>query len=317
MPFFSVIIPNYNHGIFLKERIESIINQTFRDFEIMILDDDSTDESRRIIEAYRQEVKIISYNSSNSGSPFSQWKKGLDLASGEWIWIAESDDFSDIRFLKEAVQSIKKNPTIGLFYCDSYWLRESADSVHEKFSNNKNDFFESSKWSSPYLKNGIEELNECLKFFCTINNASCMVFKKEIAFSCLKDLQSYRYHGDWLFYIKMSKNTDFYYLAKPLNYFRDHKSSHFTSINALVRSKEEHFKILSFLHSDNAVSEKQKVIKVFANYHLGFGILEDGLGTILKIVRVYLNINRTLTLKVLWQIFLTKLFRRRIKERHF
>src|SRR5207342_1807970 len=102
MATISVIIPNYNHAFYLKQRIDSVIQQTYSDFEIIILDDASTDNSRDVIEKYRHypKVKHIIYNESNSGSTFSQWQKGIELASGKYIWLAESDDVADSTFLE-------------------------------------------------------------------------------------------------------------------------------------------------------------------------------------------------------------------------
>ena len=90
----SVIIPNYNHAPFLKERIDSVLNQTYDNFEVIILDDKSTDNSKEVIANYRGHSKIshIVYNEENSGSTFKQWQKGFSLAKGDYIWIAESDD---------------------------------------------------------------------------------------------------------------------------------------------------------------------------------------------------------------------------------
>src|SRR6187549_2432119 len=94
----SVIIPNYNHAKFLRQRLESVLNQSFRDFEVIILDDCSTDESFQVIEDYRAHPKVshIVFNKENTGSTFIQWKKGIELAKGEWIWIAESDDWCEL-----------------------------------------------------------------------------------------------------------------------------------------------------------------------------------------------------------------------------
>jgi len=96
-PTVSVIIPNYNYESYLKQRIETVLNQTYQNFEVIILDDHSSDNSRDIIETFRQNEKVthIVYNQINSGSPFIQWVKGIELAIGKYIWIAESDDYSD------------------------------------------------------------------------------------------------------------------------------------------------------------------------------------------------------------------------------
>ena len=106
MPTVSVIVPNYCHAPYLEQRIESILQQTFQDFELILLDDCSTDGSREILERYRNHPKVsgIFYNERNSGSPFKQWKKGLSKATGDYVWIAESDDFSSPCFLERCVR---------------------------------------------------------------------------------------------------------------------------------------------------------------------------------------------------------------------
>src|SRR5436190_2458977 len=96
MPRVSVIVPNYNHAPFLERRIESVLRQTFQDYELLIMDDASTDSSPDIIARYGKLPKVrILLNDRNSGSPFHQWNKGVNEAKGDFIWIAESDDYAD------------------------------------------------------------------------------------------------------------------------------------------------------------------------------------------------------------------------------
>ena len=84
MPAVSVIVPNYNHARFLRKRIDSILNQTFQDFELILLDDCSTDESRSILSEYASDPRVrLELNEVNSGSPFKQWNKGIRIARGE------------------------------------------------------------------------------------------------------------------------------------------------------------------------------------------------------------------------------------------
>ena len=93
-PLVSVIVPNYNHAPFLDERINSILNQSYDNYELIIMDDMSTDNSVDVINKYKdhEHVSQIIINEKNSGSPFKQWNKGFAKAKGELIWIAESDD---------------------------------------------------------------------------------------------------------------------------------------------------------------------------------------------------------------------------------
>ena len=83
-PKLSVIVPSYNNGHFLRERIDSILNQSFQDFELIFLDDCSTDNSVAILREYEAHPRVSALvtNARNSGSPFPQWQRGLDLAVG-------------------------------------------------------------------------------------------------------------------------------------------------------------------------------------------------------------------------------------------
>ena len=131
-PLVSVIIPNYNHAPFLKERIDSVLNQSYRNFEVILLDDYSTDNSRDIIESYRRHEKIshIEFNTMNSGSTFKQWEKGINFAKGEWIWIAESDDIAEPIFLESLI--INEDAFISkIRYSASYVINENDEIISE------------------------------------------------------------------------------------------------------------------------------------------------------------------------------------------
>ena len=92
------------------QRLESVYNQTYQDFEVILLDDCSNDDSVTILNTYAKHPKTshVVFNDKNSGSPFKQWAKGLALAKGEFIWIAESDDVADLSFLEISVESLKE-----------------------------------------------------------------------------------------------------------------------------------------------------------------------------------------------------------------
>jgi glycosyltransferase involved in cell wall biosynthesis len=130
-PLVSVIVPNFNHSEFLAERMTSILSQTFQDFEIIILDDKSTDNSREVIEQYRNNstVSKIIYNEQNSGSPFIQWNKGIECANGKYIWIAESDDVCDSNFLHVLVGRLEQDHAVTAAYCKSARIDEFGNKI--------------------------------------------------------------------------------------------------------------------------------------------------------------------------------------------
>src|SRR5687768_8494009 len=129
----SVIVPNYNHAPYLPARLNSILKQTYQDFEIIILDDCSTDNSRSIIEQYRGNSKVshIIYNASNSGNTFHQWKKGMSIASGNLIWIAESDDYCERTFLEELVPSFHTNKNLVIAFCQSLVVQPDLKIIYK------------------------------------------------------------------------------------------------------------------------------------------------------------------------------------------
>ena len=301
---FSVIIPNYNHSRFLRQRIESVLQQTYRQFEIIIMDDGSVDNSREIIEAYRtnEKVKAIEYNQKNSGLPFLQWQKGIAKASNEWIWVAESDDYAEPTFLQEAAYSIETNPELVIFYTDGFIVDEIGDIIGQTFSAKKNRDFNTKKWSSSYFANGIDEINECLKFDCTINNASGMVFRKQIFESGLNEIPSFKYYGDWYFDLIACKKGNVGYSAKPLNYYRKHLKSHLHQESSIVTSRYEYFKILEQLYDEPAVTGKKELLDHFAYYYLNFGFFKNGMWNAARIISLYFRRDFNLALKVFWRI---------------
>ena len=84
-PLVSVIVPNYNYERFLDKRMQTILEQTYRNIEVLLLDDASTDESVSVMRKWAgQDARVVDVivNSDNSGSPFKQWQKGLERAFG-------------------------------------------------------------------------------------------------------------------------------------------------------------------------------------------------------------------------------------------
>ena len=120
-PYVSIIIPNYNHAPYLKQRIESVLSQSYQNFEVILLDDRSTDNSWDILQAYKGHEKVSHClrNDRNSGSPFIQWQKGIEIAKGEWIWIAESDDWADESLLESLINLTRLYPQVPLVFCQS------------------------------------------------------------------------------------------------------------------------------------------------------------------------------------------------------
>lgn len=213
MPLVSVIIPNFNHSKFLVQRIESILSQTFQDFELIILDDHSTDDSKSIIERYADHDKIsrIIYNTTNSGSPFLQWKKGIEISNGKYIWIAESDDWCESTFLETLLEPFSRNPECVISYCQSYGIDDHNKILWQSGHSQPSEFVEGKDFIKSYLSVPV-----------AIFNASMVLWKREKFQFISKDFTSFKFTGDWCFWIQLSKHGYVHISAKVLNYFRKH-----------------------------------------------------------------------------------------------
>lgn len=211
-----MIVPNYNHARYLDQRIQSILNQTYQYFELIILDDCSPDEgaSRAVIERYRDNphVSNIVYNETNSGSTFKQWDKGIGLAKGDLIWIAESDDFCEPNLLEVLVKEFERDDKLTL----AYTLLQKVDAEGKPI---------------PYLRytpHGVTRLDGhdyVRRYMTTSNhcaNASAALFKKSVYHLVDKQFTTYKAGGDLLFWIEIAEQGNVAIVNKRLNYFRQH-----------------------------------------------------------------------------------------------
>ncbi|MBE9598803.1 glycosyltransferase [Pedobacter sp. MC2016-24] len=250
MPKVSVIIPNYNHADYLVQRIESVLNQSYQDFEVIILDDCSTDNSSQVINPYSQHPKVseIIYNKKNSGSTFKQWEKGIALAKGEFIWIAESDDWCESNLLAELVFGLEKDPKCTFSYCQSYCIQ------------NTNEI----SWQSqhPLLSEVIEGdifIREYMLLNNSVFNASMVLWKKEQFKNISKEFLDYKFCGDWLFWIELSRLGKVHVSGKLLNYFRKHDQDVSGKATKTGLDLIENLKVLQILYRENLITDLEYI----------------------------------------------------------
>ena len=225
-PHISVILPNYNYQRFLAERLDSIRIQSYQDFEVILLDDHSTDNSGKMLKKWattRADTRLF-VNETNSGSPFGQWQKGLSLAEGDLVWIAEADDFCDARFLENLVPEFNDR-NVFLAYTKSV----PVDSQGAKLGDYDEIYLNrihSGRWTQDYRATDFEEANKGLGIANCIPNVSSALFRKfqpEPEFASLQ--KGMQICGDWLFYLRVMRGGLVSYCAKPLNMHRRHQKT--------------------------------------------------------------------------------------------
>lgn len=245
----SVVIPNYNYENFLLPRIYSILNQTEKIHELIILDDCSKDNSRKLIDEIVEKIapyiKVQKvYNQENSGCAFKQWKKGFALATGNYVWIAEADDCCDKTLLKNIIKPIKQDKNIYISYADTAFIN-AWDKIILPTIKPEIDIRKTNHWESDFVDNGLEEIKNYTFLNCIIANVSSCIIKKDNYDDIFEKIIEYKQAGDWLFYVSVMKKGDIAFCNKPLNYYRLH-GNNVTS----VTKKQKHFDEIVRIHGE-------------------------------------------------------------------
>jgi glycosyltransferase involved in cell wall biosynthesis len=229
-PRISVIVPNYNYAAHLEQRLSSIISQTLAPHEIIFLDDASTDASVRVAERILRSCNInwrTIRNSTNSNSVFAQWRKGVELADGELIWIAEADDWADRHFLETVARPLS-NPSVVISMSESCQVDASGSVLAYNYLNYVADI-SSEKWTKSFVAAGDAELRASLAIKNTIPNVSATIHRRETLLramrACSSDLETYRVAGDWCVYVNELLEGDLAFTPASLNYHRRHSGS--------------------------------------------------------------------------------------------
>ncbi|MDT0645314.1 glycosyltransferase family 2 protein [Zunongwangia sp. F260] len=223
----SIIIPNYNHASFLERRLETVFEQTLQNFEVILLDDCSTDQSREILSKYKKHPKTSHciFNKKNIGSPFKQWEKGIKLAKGDFIWIAEADDFCESNFLEETIKPLMNDDKITVSYCQS--SRANFRGVITGNWITHTNQFSSKIFNQDFTMHGNVFIEKFLIHKNVIPNVSAVIFRKSHLEKILPlSYEPYqKYNADWYYYVQLLCNSKVAFISKSLNHFRYHENS--------------------------------------------------------------------------------------------
>ena len=238
-------MPNYNHARYLPERLDSIFNQTHQNFEVILLDDCSTDNSLQILNTYKDHPKVSHFiiNEKNTGSPFKQWEKGLKLAKGEHVWIAESDDVCELTFLEEQLKALdEKSAAIAVAKTKKINNQGVYGSVNHPIFQDKNEL----------------TINNDYFLYCPILNVSAVVFKKNL-FKKTGTFSTYRLIGDRVFYFEAFHGRRIIQNQNTVSYFRKEEDSVSTlsskGLGYLKLYYKEHQRFIATVYANNKIDK--------------------------------------------------------------
>lgn len=239
-PLVSVIVPNYNHAGYLRERLTSIVKQTYSNIDLIVLDDCSTDNSREVIDEVLAEAGVEArkiYNDQNSGSVFAQWEKGIAAADGELVWICESDDTCEPDFLINLVSHFVERSVMMAFgkieFCDQDGQEmPGMDGFRERS--------EPGIWGEIESRTAQQWFAKAFGVHNIVANVGGAVFRKQaLASEVWERARNFKIAGDWFLYSYLLRGGKMIYDPRSVAYFRQHaRNTSATNFNKLYYYQE-------------------------------------------------------------------------------
>ncbi len=217
----SVITASYNYAQYIEEAINSVINQTYQDWELIIVDDGSSDNSVEIIKSYcakDSRIKLFQHEGGQNNGLKETLLLGISHVTGDWVAFLESDDVFAPENLSKKVEIIEKNPEVKLVFNKMNYLCETEESKKQvKFHDKKQRKlaqmrFPQNMFYQFYVRNMI------LSFSCVMVEAKTL---KNADFDTPNDIMI-----DWWLWINLSYENNFYYLDEELTLWRLHDKSY-------------------------------------------------------------------------------------------
>ncbi len=212
MPLVSVIIPSYNSGRYLPETLQSIVSQTFKDFEIIVVDDGSKDNTEEIVaEIGYSEIRYL--KQLNSGGPSRPRNVGVDIARGKYISLFDSDDVMFPTKLADSVTFLDQQSHLGLLFTNFVLCDENCNQLQGTFLDRYHGFKnlpKEKKGNGRFVIEG-RHAHEGLIFENFIGTSGVVIPKSVLA-KVGKFDESLSVAEDWDMWLRISKSYDIGYL---------------------------------------------------------------------------------------------------------
>jgi glycosyltransferase involved in cell wall biosynthesis len=276
MPKVSVVIPTYNYGRFLGEAIQSVLDQTFQDFEIFVVDDGSTDNTKEVVDSFK-DLRIKYTYQENRGLPAAR-NTGIKASSSEYIAFLDSDDVLVENALEKGVQVLDRHSDVGFSYGRDYLMDETGRVLGLRKQRHK----------YSYVREGREEIKEFLlhgNYVC----ASTVMARRR----CLYDVglfdPTFRPGSeDFDLWVRLAKRYAVACIAEPLVKYRIHPGS-IGATRKLDEIEKKHCLILQGVFNDADVGPVLSSQRPKAYFHLYFRLADYAYGRgEMKTARKYL-----------------------------
>lgn len=238
MPKVSVIIPTYNRDKFISDTIDSVLNQTFKDFEVIVIDDGSTDNTKSVLKKYGTRIRVLEQTNLERAVARNN---GVKNSSGKYIAFLDSDDLWMKNKLEKQVEILEQNKDIILTYCSCLRVDEEGKKI--KIAKRQLQGFSGNVKEHLLLRNCIVSPTPVLRR---------EYFNKTEGFK-----SQYIPYEDWEFWIRFSLLGQFYFINEPLACYRIHSEQ---SVQLVKAEKIEHV-TLSLLNNSFKLNGESSELK--------------------------------------------------------
>ena len=212
----SICIPAYNGEKYICQAIDSILNQTFKDIEIIVVDDCSKDMTTKIVEKYMENNSYIKlYRNEKNLGLVGNWNKAVTYATGEYVKVMCQDDILDVRCIEKQVKALDENKSVTLVTADSNIINDSGKIVLRRRRKIKQGVSSGKDIIKYSLKKGINIFGE----------PSIIMYRRDIISKIGIYNEKYGYVPDWDYSIRMLMEGDIFFIKEELFSFRISKNS--------------------------------------------------------------------------------------------
>ena len=270
----SIIVASYNHAEYLEQRMDSLINQTYENIEIIVVDDCSPDNSIQVLRKYESHPKVKLIIREKNGGWVTVSNQGVEMSLGEFIIFANCDDTCEKTMIERLVASMRTNPTAGISYCRSLMIDEKGGLLGDDFAGREKAF--RMKCANAVLLSK-KEMSRFLLNSCVIPNLSAALFRKECYLSVGGLVSDFRVCSDWDIFFKIVTQYDVAYVADSLNGFRQHKTTIRSSTKERIVYEEYIRLLLSQMKKFNLTYKERARVRVRVMYLWSAHILQTPL----------------------------------------
>jgi len=236
----SIVVPSYNYARYIDQRMESLLNQTYHNLEIIVIDDCSTDNSMDVLRPYESDPRVTLVAREENGGWVTVNNQGVGLASGEFILFAQCDDTCDHRMVELLVEPLQSHPSAGISFCRSLLVDERGGTLGDDFDGRERNFKNLCRQDTLINR---DQMVGFLFHACVIPNLSAALIRRN-SFDVVGGFtHQYRVCGDWEWFFRTAEHFDVAYVAKPLNRFMQHEKT----IRSVTKDRvvfEEYFQLL-------------------------------------------------------------------------